>query len=94
MKNKRLILILSITLFVLSIPYTAMQFTNEVNWDALDFSIAGALLFGAGILVALVLRKIVSIQSKVILIGIILLVLFLIWAELAVGIFGTRFSGS
>lgn len=94
MKNKRLILILSAVLILLLIPLIAMQFTHEVNWDILDFAVMGILLAGTGFLCELVLRKIKNLQNRALVCGAILLVFFLIWAELAVGIFGTPFAGS
>ena len=94
MKNKRLIGILGTVAVLLCIPLVAMQFTNEVNWTFSDFVIAGGLLLGTGLLIETVAR---NIKNKKIRIGItvaILIVLALVWAELAVGIFGTPFAGS
>lgn len=94
MKNKRLITLLVAAAALLSIPFIAMQFTNEVNWKALDFAIMGVLLFGTVLLCELVLRKVKSTNNRIIICGIVLLMFFLVWAELAVGIFGTPFAGS
>ena len=94
MQNKRLIIIVLIVLFLLLIPLIAMQFTDEVNWEITDFIIAGSLLFGAGLISEIVMRKIKNSNYKVILLGAILIIVILIWIELAVGIFGTPFSGS
>ena len=94
MQNKRLIAIVGIVILLLLIPLIAMQFTDEVNWGLFDFVIAGAMLLGTGILCELVLRKIKKIKLKIIICLAILALLFLIWAELAVGIFGTPFSGN
>ena len=93
-QNKRFAGILLTVVFLLLIPFTAMQFTNEVNWSLFDFVIMGGLLLGTGILCELVLRNVKSIKNRIILITILLVALFLVWAELAVGIFGTPFSGS
>ena len=93
MQNKRLIAIVLIVVVLLIIPLIAMHFTDEVNWGLFDFVIAGALLLGTGILCELVLRKIKKTKLKIIIFLAILALLFLIWAELAVGIFGTPFSG-
>ena len=71
-----------------------MQFTDEVNWTTTDFIIAGSLLYGAGMISEIVLRKIKSLNHKVGLLSTILIVVILIWIELAVGIFGTLFSGN
>lgn len=94
MKNKRLIIILTTTAILLSIPLVAMQFTSEVDWKILDFTIMGVLLLGTGLLCELVMRKVKSITHRIIICGAILFTFFLGWAELAVGIFGTPFAGS
>ncbi len=94
MKNKRLAIILASAGSLLLVPLVAMQFTNEVDWEMNDFVIMGILLLGTGLLCELVLRKIRSTQSKMILCGAILLAFLLIWAELAVGILGTPWAGS
>jgi|TARA_B110000259_G_C13853367_1_gene337768 hypothetical protein len=94
MKNKRLIAILLSVLILLLIPFVAMQFTNEVNWNIADFIIMGILLLLTGLLCELVLRRVKSLTNRIIICGIVLFTLFLVWAELAVGIFGTPFAGS
>jgi hypothetical protein len=64
-----------------------MQFTNEVNWDILDFIVAGILLLGTGLACNFVLQKVKNNKFRITICLAILVVLFLIWAELAVGIF-------
>ena len=91
MQNKRLIIVFLVLSFLLLIPLIAMQFTDEVNWTIIDFVIAGGLLFGAGIISEIVLRKINSLNHKVGLVSAILIIVILIWIELAVGIFGSLF---
>ena len=93
-QNKRLIGIVLIVATLLFIPLIAMQFTTEVKWDSRDFVIMGVLLLGTGLVCELVMRKVKKMQHRVLLIATILVALFLIWAELAVGIFGTSFAGS
>ena len=93
-QNKRLIVILSAVAFILLIPLVAMQFTNEVNWSPFDFAVMGALLLSTGLLCEFVMRKFTGLKHRIIICGIILVALFFIWAELAVGIFGTPFAGS
>lgn len=87
-------IIIAITLFILSIPFIAMQFTNEVDWSLFDFVIMGALLFGTGLSIDFILRKVKTVKNKIILCSLIIFMFLLIWAELAVGIFGTPFAGS
>ena len=94
MKNKRLISILSSVLILLLIPFVAMQFTNEVNWNIADFIIMGILLLVTGLICELVLRRVKSLTNRILICGIVLFALFLVWVELAVGIFGTPFAGS
>lgn len=93
-QNKRLIGIVLTVAFLLFIPFLAMQFTGEVNWSSFDFVVAGVLLLGTGLLCELVLRLVKKTEHRIIIVGIILVALFLIWAELAVGVFGTPFAGS
>lgn len=92
--NKRLIGIVLFVAVLLSIPLIAMRFTKEVDWKLLDFTIMGVLLLGTGIACEIVLRTVKSLAYRLLICGAILLGLFLVWAELAVGIFGTRFAGS
>jgi len=94
MKNKRLIIILATVSILLIIPLIAMQFSDEVNWTLGDFVIAGALLFGTGLMCELVIRKVKKIKYRIAICVTLLVLLLLIWAELAVGIFGTPLSGS
>lgn len=92
--TQRLTITLGIVLAILSIPLIAMQFTKEVNWDLTDFVIMGTLLLITGLGIEMVTRKIKSFNLRLIITLAILFLLFLIWAELAVGIFGSPFAGS
>ena len=92
--NRRLVGILLTVGLLLLIPLVAMQFTNEVNWSAFDFVVMGLLLLGTGLTCELVLRKVKSLKNRLIICAVILIAFFLVWAELAVGIFGTPFAGS
>lgn len=93
-QQQRSILLYSIPLAILSIPLIAMQFTREVKWTISDFLIMGILLFGTTFSIDLVLKKFKTLKSRLIIISVILVVLILIWAELAVGIFGSPIAGS
>lgn len=90
---KRLIIILITAAILLLLPLIAMQFTNEVNWTLSDFVVAGVLLFGTGLLCELVMSKIASIKNRIAICVALLLLLILVWVELAVGIFATPLSG-
>jgi len=93
-QNKRLRSILLIAGLILLIPLLAMQFTTEVKWSLPDFVIAGFLLFGTGIFIDFTLRKVKKLTFRIVIIATILILLLLIWAELAVGIFGTPIAGN
>lgn len=92
--NQRLMGIVVVVATLLLIPLIAMRFTTEVNWDAFDFIVAAVLLLGTGLVCEMVLRNVRSTKNRILLCGVILVFLFLVWAELAVGIFGTPFAGS
>lgn len=94
LKNKRLFIILLAIMALLMIPFIAMQFTNEVNWTLSDFVVAGVLLLTTGLIAELIMRKIKKINYRILLLFVLIIILLLIWAELAVGVFGTPFSGS
>lgn len=86
-------IVVSVGLLLL-IPLIAMQFTDEVNWNLFDFIVAAVLLLGTGLVCEVVLRTVRLTKNRILLCGIVLVILFLVWAELAVGIFGTPFAGS
>lgn len=92
--NKRLAIIFSVIAGILAIPLIAMQFSDEVNWSLADFVIAGVLLSGTGLLIELVISKVRGTGYRLAICAVVLLALLIIWAELAVGIFGTPFAGS
>ena len=93
-RNNRLLFILTVALAVLFIPFIAMNFSDEVNWTFLDFMVAGLLLVVTGFLFEFILRKVKKTTSRVIYGLVLFFALFLVWAELAVGIFGTPWAGS
>ena len=94
MKNKRILLILAVVAAILSVPLVAMQFTQEVDWSASDFALMGSLLFVAGLLIDWVLRKVRTASYRIALSITVVAAFLLVWAELAVGIFGTPFAGN
>jgi hypothetical protein len=64
-----------------------------VSWDVFDFAVAAILLAGTGLAYRLVSRK-VSPEHRAVVGLAVVAALLLVWAELAVGVFGTPFSGS
>ena len=53
----------------------------------------GTLLTITGLLIGVILQKVKNSKNRLILIVTIVMMFFLIWAELAVGLFGTPFAG-
>ena len=94
MNSRSLKTILISVVFILLIPFISMQFSDEVNWGPLDFVVAGVLLLSTGLIFDLVIRKIKNRNYRITIIIVLLLALLLIWAELAVGVFGTPFGGN
>lgn len=88
-QNKRLIgIVLGVALLLL-IPLVA-----RFPWTLGDFVVMGILLLGTGLMCELVIRTVKKLDYRIGIIAVILVALFLIWAELSVGIFGTPFAGS
>jgi hypothetical protein len=94
MKNKRLKIILISVAVLLSIPFIAMRFTDEVSWTIFDFIVMGVLLLGTGLLCELAMKKVTKLKYRIALCIAIVGAFLIVWAELAVGIFGTVFAGS
>ncbi len=94
MKNKRFFIILLAVMMLLFIPFIMMKFTDEVNWNLFDFVLAGILLIGSGLVFEIIIRKVKSRKYRIVLGMILLFLLLLIWAEIAVGIFGTPIAGN
>ena len=71
-----------------------MLFTNQVNWDIMDFIVASILLYGTAALINLVIRKVKTSKYKIAISILILFFFLATWAELAVGIFNTPIAGN
>ncbi len=93
MKKKNILRIAVVTLLILIIPMVAMQISEGVDWDLRDFATMGVLIFGTGLALDWVVRKLDKKKRAIALIAI-LAGFILIWAELAVGLMGTPIAGS
>lgn len=89
--GKKLILLAATVGLILLVPLAAMQFTDQVAWTLADFGTGGVLLFGAGLAYELLTTKEHGRRFWVAIT--IALVLLIVWAELAVGVFGTPWAG-
>jgi hypothetical protein len=79
---------------ILLVPLVAMQFTNEVVWDRFDFVVAGVLLVSTGLIYVFATRMVRKTQHRFIIGAVLAVAFLLVWAELAVGIFGSPFAGT
>lgn len=93
-KNKRWLIIIAALESLLLIPLIAMLFTSEVDWSYTDFIVFGVLLLVVGLLTEFTLRIIKNKRWRIILIAFIILAFLLLWAEMAVGIFGSPIAGN
>lgn len=93
-QKQKTIAIYAIPLVLLCIPLLGNIFSREVNWSAADFLIAAILLFATAFCINLVRSKIKRQSHRILICAFVLLILALIWIELAVGIFGSPFAGS
>jgi len=69
------------------IPLISMQFTDEVNWGKLDFSVAAILFIVLFSVHELFEMRIKSDSKKRLAILFSIIIFIIVWAELAVGIF-------
>lgn len=78
---------LALSLALLAVPLVAMQFTDEVQWTAYDFTVAAALLLGVGAAIDIGFR--VSCRPAIRTAAAVSAVLagLAIWADGAVGLF-------
>ena len=80
-------------LLVLVFPLVGVIFF-ELDWSQFDFLVMASLILSLSILINLILHYSSSSRLKLLLVFLLLILFLLIWAELAVGVFGTAFSGS
>ena len=66
----------------------------DLDWNIFDFLIMGLLILFFSIAINLILNHLISSKLRLILILMLVILFLLIWAELAVGVFGTPFAGT
>ena len=71
---------------MLLLPLIAMQFTDEVNWDLIDFIIFGAMLLAAGGALELASRMMSNKVYRAAVAVAVIAAFILIWVNGAVGI--------
>lgn len=77
----------------MSLPIVGAMVSQEVEWSLFDFLIALFLLSVFGLAIELIFQRLTAIQSRRFALAILLLLLVLIWGELAVGLIGSPFAG-
>lgn len=92
--TKRLLIIVVTIGCLLMVPFVAMQFSSEINWSTFDFLVAATLLIALGVGIELIFRKNKTANTRFLFLGILIIAFLLLWAELAVGIFGSPIAGS
>jgi uncharacterized membrane protein len=85
--NNAFFRILGIPALLLTILFTAMQFSSEMKWDETDFLMLGLLLVGAISLVELAMKT--KGKYRVYAIAAVILGALWLYVELAVGLFTT-----
>lgn len=86
-RPKNSIIVILVTVLVLAIPFVAMQFTDEVKWDVHDFVVIGGLLVVSGLVFEFIASGLKTKKQRVMLALTFLVIIFVVWVELAVGIF-------
>jgi hypothetical protein len=81
-------------LLLLLIPLFGNIFSNQVNWSLFDFIVMGFLLVLTGLSIHFILEKVRNKTFRIVHIIFVLIIFLMIWAELAVGVFGSLIAGS
>lgn len=81
-------------LTLLLFPLLGMLFSTEIKWSVFDFIIMGIFLTAFSLGINQAFKKSKNIKFRIFIVGIIILLFFLVWAELAIGIIGTPFAGN
>ena len=81
-------------LLLLFIPLFGNFFSNQVNWSLFDFIVMGLLLVLTGLSIHFILEKVRNKTLRIVLIIFVLIIILMVWAELAIGVFGSPIAGS
>ena len=81
------------TAVLLSIPLIGGFVSEEVNWSAFEFLIGGSLIFVVSTVEMLLWRSLPK-KGRWPVMLLLMLLFAILWAEMAVGIFGSPLAGS
>ncbi len=90
----RFVVLLLASLSLLLIPFCGIILSSEVNWTAFDFVVMAVLLSAVAVGIEGVLRIASTARARVMLVAGVVLLFLVVWAELAVGVFGTPLAGN
>ncbi|MBT8237575.1 MAG: hypothetical protein KJN65_02930 [Croceitalea sp.] len=90
LSKKRLTGWIAFVVCALLIPFIAMRFTNEVNWDFTDFFIMGMVLMGVALSYELIARKSKKTTYRMAFFIGLLGAFLLFWVNGAVGLIGSE----
>lgn len=79
---------------LLLIPFVSSYFTAEVQWSPMDYAVAALLLGGAALMLTWIKERQFSKKTKSLWVVLFVLFFLLLWAELAIGLFGSPMAGS
>ena len=78
---------------VLLVVFLASLLSDEVTWSVYDFLIGGGLIFVFATIEIILWNKLKN-QHRLFVVLFVLLVFLILWAEMAVGLFGSPLAGS
>ena len=81
-------------LLLLLIPLFVNIFSKQVNWSLFDFIVMGFLLGLTGLSIHFTMEKVRNKTLRIVPIIFVLIIFLMIWAELAIGVFGSPIAGS
>lgn len=94
LEKQKTTIIFAVPALLMITAFLGNLFVEGWNWSPFDFAMAAVLLFGTAFFINLVIKSKKPLLTKLMICFIILLLLALVWVELAVGIFGTPFAGN
>ena len=79
---------------ILLVPMLVQLFLKAVQWSLFDYIVMGVLLLGLALGITLVYKMRTNKNIQRILLLVVLILFFILWAELAVGLFGSPLAGN